>query len=100
MRLVAPHGSGPLVGTVRVPGDKSLSHRAVLFAALATGTSLLSGVLNSADVRSTVEAVRMLGARVERLPTDGEDMKLQVTGWGAGGPQTPTGVIDCGNTAT
>ncbi|HEY5432590.1 MAG TPA: 3-phosphoshikimate 1-carboxyvinyltransferase, partial [Coriobacteriia bacterium] len=53
MIFTALPASGPLTGTVRVPGDKSISHRAVLFAAMAEGTSRLTGVLDSADVRST-----------------------------------------------
>ena len=58
-------GSAPLRGPIHVPGDKSLSHRAVLFSAMAQGTTQLSGVLDSADVRSTIGAVRTLGAHVE-----------------------------------
>ena len=57
-------GSAPLRGTVYVPGDKSLSHRAVLFSAVADGTTRVAGVLDSADVRSTIGAVRTLGAHV------------------------------------
>ncbi|MBA4370867.1 MAG: 3-phosphoshikimate 1-carboxyvinyltransferase [Coriobacteriaceae bacterium] len=81
---------------MRVPGDKSLSHRAVLFAAMAEGTSVLTGVLDSADVRATIAAVSALGARVE-----GDiGAVLRVTGWGADGPSTPAGRIDCGNSGT
>ena len=57
--------NGPLVGSISVPGDKSISHRAVLFAAMAEGTSRLSGVLDSEDVRSSLGAVSKLGAKVE-----------------------------------
>ena len=53
----------PLRGSASVPGDKSISHRAVLFAAMAEGTSRLSGVLDSEDVRSSIRAVGQLGAR-------------------------------------
>ncbi len=82
-----------------MPGDKSLSHRAVLFAAMASGTSRLSGVLDSADVRSTIGAVRALGAPVET--TEGEHgLTVVVTGWGAAGPAAPVGAIDCGNSGT
>ena len=56
--------NGPLSGTARVPGDKSISHRAVLFSAMAEGTSHISGVLDSHDVRSSIAAVRALGADV------------------------------------
>ena len=54
----------PLRGSASVPGDKSISHRAVLFAAMAEGTSRLSGVLDSEDVRSSIRAVGQLGAQV------------------------------------
>ena len=53
---------GPLAGEARVPGDKSISHRAVIFAAMAEGTSRLTGVLDSQDVRSSIGAVHALGA--------------------------------------
>jgi 3-phosphoshikimate 1-carboxyvinyltransferase len=93
-----PHA--PLVGEVSVPGDKSLSHRSVLFAAMAEGTSHLKGVLNSEDVRSTIEAVRALGSTVEEeLRADGA-LDLTVTGWGDRGPGTPSQPIDCGNSGT
>ena len=53
----------PLSGAVRVPGDKSISHRSVLFSAMAEGTSHVSGVLDSADVRSSIGAVRVWAPR-------------------------------------
>ena len=53
----------PLDGAARVPGDKSISHRAVLFSAMAEGTSRLTGVLDSADVRSTIGAVSRAGCQ-------------------------------------
>ena len=56
--------ANPLRGAVRVPGDKSISHRAVLFSAMAEGTSRLASVLDSADVRLSIGAVRALGAEV------------------------------------
>lgn len=93
-------GSAPLRGTVRVPGDKSLSHRAVLFAAMAEGVSKLSGVLDSADVRSTVGAVRALGARVELDSQPDGSLAGTVEGWGARGPRQPTAPVDCGNSGT
>ncbi len=91
----------PLRGTVRVPGDKSLSHRAVLFASMAEGRSHLSGVLASADVRSTINACRQLGARIH---IEGEDCAsfgvIDVVGWGTLGPSQPSGPVDCGNSGT
>lgn len=92
--------TGPLVGEVRVPGDKSLSHRAVLFAALAAGTSRLTGVLDSADVRATIGAVRALGASVDLAEQADGSLAGTVTGWGAEGPVEPSAPIDCGNSGT
>ncbi|MBS3956301.1 MAG: 3-phosphoshikimate 1-carboxyvinyltransferase [Clostridiales bacterium] len=89
-----------LSGVLRVPGDKSLSHRAVLFSAMAEGTSVLCGLLDSADVRSTIDACQMLGARVEDHVAQDGSIEASVTGWGATGPARPSGPIDCGNSGT
>lgn len=93
-------GSAPLCGTVNVPGDKSLSHRAVLFSAMSEGTARASGVLDSADVRATVSAVNALGARADLEVMDDGSLAGTVTGWGASGPATPDAPIDCGNSGT
>ncbi|MBI5231386.1 MAG: 3-phosphoshikimate 1-carboxyvinyltransferase [Coriobacteriales bacterium] len=100
MRYVARPASGPLRGRVLVPGDKSLSHRAVLFAAMAEGTSALTGVLDSADVRSTISAASSLGAEVEVTAAPDGTLDVTVTGWGAAGPVAPSAPIDCGNSGT
>lgn len=93
-------GSAPLRGELAVPGDKSLSHRAVLFAAMAEGVSQLTGILDSEDVRSTIGAVSALGACVDlRVAQDGS-LAGSVTGWGSRGPGTPDAPIDCGNSGT
>jgi 3-phosphoshikimate 1-carboxyvinyltransferase len=101
MEYISGKPEAPLQGAIRVPGDKSLSHRSVLFAAMAGGTSRLTGVLDSEDVRSTVAAVRALGANVDET---GEaavgGLDLDVTGWGEAGPRTPEVPIDCGNSGT
>ncbi|MDZ4169030.1 MAG: 3-phosphoshikimate 1-carboxyvinyltransferase [Coriobacteriia bacterium] len=91
----------PLRGTVQVPGDKSLSHRAVLFASMAEGRSHLVGVLASEDVRSTIRVCRALGAHIEADDESGEDFgSLSVLGWGERGPHEPAGPLDCGNSGT
>lgn len=90
----------PLSGRVRVPGDKSISHRAVLFGAMAEGTTRVSGVLDSADVRSTVAAVTALGASVWLEHGDDGALAGEVTGWGERGPASPDAPIDCGNSGT
>ena len=90
----------PLRGAATVPGDKSISHRAVLFAAMAEGISNLTGVLDSEDVRSSIAAVRQLGARAELEPQPDKSLAGVVEGWGAKGPSQPEGPIDCGNSGT
>ncbi|MEF2560001.1 MAG: 3-phosphoshikimate 1-carboxyvinyltransferase [Eggerthellaceae bacterium] len=90
----------PLDGAVRVPGDKSISHRAIMFAAMAEGTSRLTGVLDSADVRSTIGAMSSLGAQVALERQIDGTLAGGVTGWGAAGPSQPDHAIDCGNSGT
>lgn len=90
----------PLHGSASVPGDKSISHRAVLFAAMAEGTSRLSGVLDSEDVRSSIRAVSQLGAEVSLEKQPDGSLAGGITGWGSRGPKQPDGAIDCGNSGT
>ncbi len=87
---------GGLHGDVRVPGDKSLSHRALLLGAVATGPVPISGFLRSADTLSTLAAIRALGVAVE----DGGGGELLVTGCGWEGLSEPEDVIDVGNAGT
>lgn len=91
--LLTASRSGPLVGEVRVPGDKSLSHRAVIMAAMARGESRIAGLSDGDDVGRTVDAVRALGASV-RQDRDGS---LII---GGGQWRSPGGPIDCGNSGT
>ncbi|MFC4349200.1 3-phosphoshikimate 1-carboxyvinyltransferase [Kordiimonas lipolytica] len=86
----------PLNGTVKVPGDKSISHRSIMLSALAVGKSEVTGLLEGEDVLATAEAMRAMGARVERI---GEGHWV-VHGVGIGGLQTPDNVIDMGNSGT
>lgn len=97
--VINPLGA-PMRGSTHVPGDKSISHRAVLFSAMAEGTSRVSGVLDSADVRSSIGAVRALGAQVSLEKQPDGSLAGGVTGWGAAGPSQPEGPIDCGNSGT
>lgn len=83
---------------VRVPGDKSLTQRALIFSALAEGESRLSGLLHGGDADSTAGALRALGAEVGPLPRDGEE--LRVRGAGLGGFSSPQGPLDLGNSGT
>src|SRR5215813_626012 len=75
----------PLVGRARVPGDKSISHRALILGALTVGTTRISGLLEGEDVLNTAKAVQALGARVERI---GEGA-WQVDGVGVAGFAAP-----------
>lgn len=87
--------SSPLKGRVRVPGDKSISHRALMFGGLASGTSRISGLLEGEDVLATGRAMQAMGAIVER---DGADWI--VTGTGNGCLLEPDGPHDFGNAGT
>ena len=87
--------SGPLTGRIRVPGDKSISHRALMFGALAVGRSRISGLLEGEDVLATAAALRAMGARIDR---DGSDWV--VDGVGVGGLLHPGEALDMGNSGT
>lgn len=84
--------------TLRVPGDKSLTHRALLLAALADGESRLRGLLPGADPRSTAAVLRALGVDVPDPPADGGAVRIR--GLGLRGLRAPDGVLDCGNSGT
>jgi 3-phosphoshikimate 1-carboxyvinyltransferase len=89
-----------LRGELRVPGDKSISHRALILAALADGESRIDGAGDGADVRSTAGIVAALGATVERQPGDGPTVAYRVVSPGVDGLRQPDGVLDCGNSGT
>jgi 3-phosphoshikimate 1-carboxyvinyltransferase len=89
-----------LRGTLHLPGDKSISHRALLLAAFANGESRISGAGDGADVRSTAGIVAALGATVDRISGDGPIVGYRVVSPGAGGLRAPVGPLDCGNSGT
>ncbi len=89
-----------LRGEVRLPGDKSISHRALILAALAKGESRILGAGDGADVRSTAAAVAALGAEVQRMSVDGPRVDYLVVSPGDDGLVEPSGVLDCGNSGT
>jgi len=93
--LTARQG-GPFQGRARVPGDKSISHRALILGALTVGETSISGLLEGEDVLHTADAMRALGARVERS----SDGVWRVHGVGVGGFTQPGGVLDFGNSGT
>ena len=88
--------SGPLRGEVLVPGDKSISHRALILGALTVGRTTITGLLEGQDVLDTAAAMRAFGATVTRNGTG----EWTVDGVGVGGFSEPQGVIDCGNSGT
>ncbi|MGY4574779.1 3-phosphoshikimate 1-carboxyvinyltransferase [Bradyrhizobium sp. USDA 3256] len=87
---------GPLAGTVRVPGDKSISHRALILGALSVGETRISGLLEGEDVLNTAKSMRALGAKVERTAP----FAWTVSGVGVGGFAQPAAPLDFGNSGT
>lgn len=85
-----------LSGTILVPGDKSISHRALMFSALAVGRSRVEGLLEGEDVLSTAAALRAMGARIER----DADGVWHIDGVGVGGLLQPETALDMGNSGT
>ena len=88
--------SGPLKGTASVPGDKSISHRALIFGAMALGETKIAGLLEGQDVLDTAKAMQAFGASVTRHGPGA----WTVQGVGVGGFTEPGDVIDCGNSGT
>ncbi|URW74380.1 3-phosphoshikimate 1-carboxyvinyltransferase [Sphingomonas donggukensis] len=87
---------GALKGRVRVPGDKSISHRALMFSALAVGESRVEGLLEGEDVLATAAALRAMGATIER----DDDGSWRIHGVGVGGLLQPASALDMGNSGT
>ena len=88
--------SGPLSGVAEVPGDKSISHRALIFGAMAVGETRISGLLEGQDVLDTAKAMQAFGAEVVQHGAGA----WSVHGVGVGGFREPSDVIDCGNSGT
>ena len=87
--------SRSLSGRTRLPGDKSISHRALILGALATGRTRITGLLESGDVMATAGAVAALGAEVSR-----DNGAVEIKGQGVGGLHPPSGTLDFGNSGT
>ena len=94
-RPLTTERANALNGSVRVPGDKSISHRALMFGALATGVTRITGLLEGEDVVNTAKAVTALGA-----PAGKEGETWVVRGCGVGGLTQPTEPLDFGNSGT
>ena len=88
---------GSLRGRVRVPGDKSISHRALLFGAIAEGTTTIDGLLPAEDPISTAACLRLMGTTISPIQT-GE--MVTIDGVGLDGLQEPLDILDCGNSGT
>ncbi len=88
-------GGVPLRGTIRLPGCKGISHRALLFAAIADGTSRITNLAPGDDVGRTLAAVGSLG-----VPTQVDGASVEITGTGFEGIREPENVVDCGNSGT
>ncbi len=93
--LVIQPARGPLSGSVPVPGDKSIAHRAILLAGLASGRSQVSGGALGEDNHATLGALRAMGVRASEV-----DGALVIEGVGTGGLRAPEGPLDCGNSGT
>jgi 3-phosphoshikimate 1-carboxyvinyltransferase len=96
MPLAAKRPAAPLSGTIAVPGDKSISHRALMLGALAVGRTEIRGLLEGEDILATAAALRAMGADISRQP----DGRWLVHGVGLGGLAEPADVIDLGNSGT
>lgn len=88
--------SAPLAGTVRVPGDKSISHRSIIFGTMAIGETTIDGLLEAEDVLCTIDAMKAVGASIEKDPKG----LWRVRGVGVGGLTSPKDVVDLGNSGT
>lgn len=95
LRFIASPG-GSLAGEIRVPGDKSISHRSIMLGALAEGTTHVSGFLEGEDAIATLEAFRAMGVHIDG-PANGD---ITIEGVGMNGLQPPEGPIDLGNSGT
>jgi 3-phosphoshikimate 1-carboxyvinyltransferase len=95
--ITSSRPAAPLSGRIAVPGDKSISHRALMFGAMAVGETRITGLLTGEDVLRTAAAMRALGAEVFKDESDGS---WHVAGRGVGGLIEPTDVLDMGNSGT
>ncbi|HOO81218.1 MAG TPA: 3-phosphoshikimate 1-carboxyvinyltransferase [Alphaproteobacteria bacterium] len=96
MNALISHKTKILTGRPRIPGDKSISHRALMFGALTIGETMISGLLEGEDVLCTAQAMRGLGAKIEKSP----DGLWRTYGVGIGNLQTPAAPLEMGNSGT
>lgn len=96
LTIQKPASGLSLSGRIRVPGDKSISHRALMLGAIASGETTIEGLLLGEDPRSTAKCFSLMGARISELNAD----RVTVTGIGTGQLQEPVEVLDAGNSGT
>src|SRR5688572_2953920 len=96
MNTLVSRKCNPLSGSARVPGDKSMSHRALMLGGLAKEETIVSGLLDGEDVMNTADAMRALGARIVL----GDDGLWRTFGAGTGNLREPDRVLDMGNSGT
>ena len=94
-KLIVPP-SHSLKGSIKIPGDKSLSHRAVILGAIAEGITTIQGLLEGEDVLCTIDCMKALGAKIEKVGNG----KWKIEGVGKRGLQQPQKVLYCGNSGT
>jgi 3-phosphoshikimate 1-carboxyvinyltransferase len=92
--------AGPLKGRIRVPGDKSISHRSIMLGALAVGETKVTGLLEGEDVLATAAAMRAMGATVERVGSSESGGEWRINGVGVGALLQPEAPLDMGNSGT
>ena len=95
-RVAKSEKSDGLSGVANVPGDKSISHRAIILGALTIGETIIEGLLESTDVLNTIRSMRLFGAQIEKNDTG----SWTISGFGVGGFEEPKSIIDCGNSGT
>lgn len=93
---VVSYPTNKIWGSIFVPGDKSISHRAIMLASLAKGTSYVSGLLESEDVVATINAFKAMGVEIEKQA----DNRYRIEGVGLNGLKSPTKILDMGNAGT
>ncbi len=91
------HPGGSLSGEIQVPGDKSISHRALLFGSIAEGLTTIDGLLPSEDPLSTASCLRSMGVQISQIVSG---QKIQINGVGLDGLKEPEEILNCGNSGT
>ena len=99
-RPLSSERSSALSGTISVPGDKSISHRSLIFGALAKGTTTIRGLLQSEDVLATARAMQAFGSVISSQTNENDETRWSVSGMGTGGLLEPDQVLDFGNAGT